>query len=203
MGGLYNLSAYKNQFLPQDKNRQVLHLPVFICQLQFGLFQDDVQGVHYPADTEEQNPQHQVDPEIFGDLVALVNVDCQRRNEQSEDDLQYFIIHGILLFLNDLFDITRHIIPFSWHLTGNSTASEVIPKAMKVNGKYLRKGELYRVTAPPFPRCSISPTCRWRLEVASASTQFLRFRKGIGEGGRSPGRAGQSVKRAEGAMFLF
>jgi hypothetical protein len=67
-----------------------------LLKFQSKLFQDDIKSIDDAADAKEQNPQDQVDPEILPDL-SFVKINGQRRDEKSDDDLNNFIVHAILL----------------------------------------------------------------------------------------------------------
>jgi hypothetical protein len=50
-------------------------------------FQKDIECVGDPADAEQEDPQDKRDPKIRRDLVALVQVDSQRGNENCYDNM--------------------------------------------------------------------------------------------------------------------
>jgi hypothetical protein len=64
-------------------------------QSRAGLFfyQNDIEGIGNTANAGQHKPQHQVDPEILRDLITLVQIDCQGRDEKSENDFYNLVIH--------------------------------------------------------------------------------------------------------------
>jgi hypothetical protein len=80
------------------------------------LFQDEPECMDNAADAEQENPQSEVDPEIFCDLTFM-KVDGQRGNEKCDDNFKNLVIHSMLLFIitrkgSPLQDLLYAICPF-------------------------------------------------------------------------------------------